>query len=584
MLFLPSNRSQWLLLLLGSLQVCDNVVHAQMGAAEGEPLPLEDFRIRHKNRPGNTLRRKSPAHAKTTFTCGAQNATVDFTQEPDLALVRKAAECEETDQITLKFPAGTAHVDLGKVVDEFLIDRFEWQIIEEPYAFQPHKVTEQLQVVVAKVPNKKLQKFGTLLRKRQFPAQCVGSKIVVMKDGMRFWGSMAKVWGGYMQHLFTSPNQVILAPFFPQWAMGSDTNFCGEGHVNEWKCYFLPMTNCPLPMERQDFWHNAEWAVLVDGVDPATSNIDLMQDVPRSSFAKGADLAKGPTADKKLDFGAYFRQLADDSETGDECKKCKCCDWDEMLNGFVLAQVFYRLNYRSRAGIEKIKENFFTQTQWPKGSACTTLHIRRTDKVSGRCLVDPNNPAYLQLPGFNRTFNDYMANSKQLMEKQTPPAKWLFVMTDDAQWVGARLEEMKKGTLVPGDGESIPQPEQMGFAARVAMMGGAGLMLPQESVSDFQDTYHGKRESKAHETHLFFASLQLAGSCRSLVVNSDSSIFATLTRAACAHDFTSCLASDAIKNLQQHREARLVTLAKAEWAKNHGWCRRLLGHSKQGGD
>jgi hypothetical protein len=210
----------------------------------------------------------------------------------------------------------------------------------------------------------------------------------------------------------------------------------------------------------------------------------------------------------------------------------------------------------------------------------------------GRCLIDPNNPAFRQFPGFNRTFEEYMSHSKKMMEgwtrgdtqdlTWTPPEQKktnqrLFIMSDDAEWVTEGLEGMRMGNL---SGEFIPPAEQAPFAAKLAAMPGHGLMLPDnEGNEDFAATYHGKRNSKSHETLLFFASLKIGGSCRSLVYNGDSSIASTLRRTACAHDFKECLdARGAIADLSKHRDQSEVSDALDDWRKNDRRCRRLLGH------
>jgi hypothetical protein len=337
---------------------------AGIGQRQDDTIPLQDIQIRLHKRPGNTLRRKHPPTAPASVSCGTQKLDA---LEPNLALVRGAAECKGVEKFTIRFPAGTTHDALGKFVDSFLVDRFEWQVIKEPYSFQPHTVVDPLQVVLAKVPNKTLQRLGALIRRRQFPAKCAGHKIIVVKDGMRFWGSMSKVWGTYLGTVFTSPQKILMAPFFPNWQMAGDKKFCER--TNQWMCYFLPITHCPLPMQEQDYWHENEWAFEVEGVDDATTTVESMMDVSEGSTIKG------PAADKKLaEKGTkYFKELVSEA-TSEECKECDdCCEWSEMHNAFVLHQVLYRMNYRARMGVAKIQDEFYKQSKWEEGTYnCST--------------------------------------------------------------------------------------------------------------------------------------------------------------------------------------------------------------------
>jgi hypothetical protein len=144
----------------------------------------------------------------------------------------------------------------------------------------------------------------------------------------------------------------------------------------------------------------------------------------------------------------------------------------QEYDAFLLFRLMYRLNYRSRAAVAKKRWEFDQQYAWRRNSinsrssssgggggggggsssssssspdsthgrgmgpvstgstgstgtgtarlACTSLHIRRTDKVGGRCISNPYNPAWQQLPGFNRTFEEYVQNAQAFMDKQEP--------------------------------------------------------------------------------------------------------------------------------------------------------------------
>jgi hypothetical protein len=120
-----------------------------------------------------------------------------------------------------------------------------------------------------------------------------------------------------------------------------------------------------------------------------------------------------------------------------------------------------------------------------------TLHIRRTDKVGGKCIVDPHNPAYSQLPGFNRTFDEYMRIAEAFTGTAGPGAAHssslrsssavkLFLLSDDAEWVGRHVQARAGSTSTGSTSTSSSTSSTSKNALPVAMLAGHGLMVGDE--------------------------------------------------------------------------------------------------------
>jgi hypothetical protein len=130
---------------------------------------------------------------------------------PDLTKLRSAADCNAVAKIIVRFELGTPPERVGRFTDEFLVDRFEWQIQQEPYSF----IEANAEVHLAKIPIKELQAIGSFIRQRQFPRQCSERQILTVKDGMRFWGSMAGVHlDAFYKGIVNADNPPILQPYF----------------------------------------------------------------------------------------------------------------------------------------------------------------------------------------------------------------------------------------------------------------------------------------------------------------------------------------------------------------------------------
>jgi hypothetical protein len=159
---------------------------------------------------------------------------------------------------------------VGDLVDKFVTDRFEWGVITEPYTFKGNR---QLPLVVfERVKSKKLLAIAKFIRKRQFPTNCSSRKVLAAQDGMRFWGSMSDQWSVLMAWMVTKKDLPIIAPYFVGWEMAGDSEYCGhiKDHQNKWLCYFLPMTNCSIPLrsKSQEFQHAHEKLYVTRAADP----------------------------------------------------------------------------------------------------------------------------------------------------------------------------------------------------------------------------------------------------------------------------------------------------------------------------
>ena len=142
----------------------------------------------------------------------------------------------------------------------------------EPYEWEHAQKQEEYIVVLTKVPNKRLQRMALEMRKHQFPDKCALVKILAAKDAGRFWGSMANAWHNLLGSALSSVTTHIVAPFFygEAW-MANDHKFCKDQQgSNMFLCYFLPMTNCSIPLthRRKIMTEKTDDAVFIQAVPP----------------------------------------------------------------------------------------------------------------------------------------------------------------------------------------------------------------------------------------------------------------------------------------------------------------------------
>jgi hypothetical protein len=74
------------------------------------------------------------------------------------------------------------------------------------------------------------------LRHLQFPSRCAGHTVLGIKDGGRFWGSLANIWSVRMASVFKAKSPPIFAPVFVGWSMGYDKDYCKGRHMRNGEC------------------------------------------------------------------------------------------------------------------------------------------------------------------------------------------------------------------------------------------------------------------------------------------------------------------------------------------------------------
>jgi hypothetical protein len=107
-----------------------------------------------------------------------------------LALLRQHADCSRVHRITMKFETSvfTDAQSIGELVDIFLGDRFEWQVVNEPYQFEGQRMTAS--ITLRKVRDETQLAMAAFIRKRQFPARCSDRKILAMKVVLVLWRTL----------------------------------------------------------------------------------------------------------------------------------------------------------------------------------------------------------------------------------------------------------------------------------------------------------------------------------------------------------------------------------------------------------
>jgi hypothetical protein len=98
-----------------------------------------------------------------------------------LSALRRHADCSQVHHITMHFQTTTfsAAESVGELVDIFLLDRFEWQVISEPYGFNASHM--KMSITLRKVRDAVLLEMAAFVKKRQFPARCSDRKILALK-------------------------------------------------------------------------------------------------------------------------------------------------------------------------------------------------------------------------------------------------------------------------------------------------------------------------------------------------------------------------------------------------------------------
>lgn len=298
-------------------------------------------------------------------------------------------------------------------------------------------------------------------------------------------------------------------------------------------------------------------------------------DAPNGSFAMdvmyGADEAVQQPAAKLVTAAddQWISEYMDKLGRSPACEECDCCGafasedgWyggnrekHEDLASVVVHQLLYRLRYRSRAEVAKVRYSFRKRAKWKSLGGCTALHIRRTDKLFGPCVRNPRNPAFRTIPGFNRSWENYMEVSSRFMAERN--SSRLFVLSDDSMWVQSHLLDGSAMTTTLG----------------AATLSGHGLMTwrdpdkpPGYDVSDkaFTDSYKGERHRKMEEVFTFFSSLQVASTCASTMFNSASMVSNLLRYTPCVAR-GKCIAREAMFDLRHDYDETFIVNTTIEW-------------------
>jgi hypothetical protein len=286
---------------------------------------------------------------------------------------------------------------------------------------------------------------------------------------------------------------VILMPFKnPDWRL-LPRNFCAEKH-NKWECYFLPATNCTLPAQVLD----------------------------EKGAMRYADKSNHPPT---------LFNLTDNTLVPDEFALTRNHhEHDQHLEerwGIAVGYLL-RLNHATRARVSEMKARFLARNAWHAGDdKCVVIHARRGDKMTGS---DPHDPAFQQIPGFNKTFDFYIQTAKEMLTKINGK-QTIFFMTDDKEWMEENVGKYKD--------------------LNIYSLGGNGQPDLNSNVEQVE------KDSGMFDVLL---SLELASRCSGLVGNSASSMYwmvyyyMCFVKSKCPMRFT-CderIAKDAIPKLQQY--------------------------------
>jgi len=514
------------LLLALSAACSSTALHVQTGHGQTERCPAE------ATIKGARLHEMEAA-AECAYT-QRLSVTLDSLRKDDAASWRK--KLEET----------------GHVIDTFLAPRFDWEVESEPYPWQDFDLSPSF--VLRRNLDAAVQNISRVLASKQFPPTCRQQRMLAISDPARFLGSFAAslLWDFNMfETLLEHKGSPILGIYnSEEWVLEPrDRTFCdapapsGTGPQNRWLCFFLPLTNCSvegdvLPMAASD----QKVGLLVNAADglPSTPAITWRDMMEHYSLSEKQEEQPEIAADDLGQMGGFIDTLhAHLGKDEEGLGAVQAFEQPAMRAAFLARNVLYRRNYRLRSLVAQEVAKHPKLEEVVEGKTdCIGVHMRRGDKVDDAyycSLADPHNPAYWQAPGFNRTLDeviDIAASLETTVLSDTPSRRAkIFIASDSGSFVQEHLEHANAS-----------------LRKQVLSLGG-------------QDNPFETKDSRLHELAVYWASQDIAATCKGLVINTDSKTSLVFKWMACSKQ-SHC---PFVKDTAQARPQEEIDAAMKAW-------------------
>jgi hypothetical protein len=482
-----------------------------------------------------------------------------------LPAMEAAADCMYTERLTVKLKsrrkddAGSWRKELeetGHAIDTFLAPRFDWQVDSEPYPWQDFDPSAT--IVLRRNFDPAVQNISRIFASRQFPFTCQQQRMLAISDYGRFAGSFAASLVQDLtlfEWLLGHKGSPILGIYMnEEWLLEPrDSTFCdapgpsGTGPRNRWLCFFLPLTNCSVEGDvLPKYTEERKVGLLVNAADGLESTAaepdrkttktwrDMMEHFPHKTQESKPEIVA-----RDLNDLPGFMESTGFEKYDQGTSAVEAFDGGATRAGFLIRNVLYRRNYRLRSLVaqEMVKHRELEEVAQGE-TDCIAMHLRRGDKADDKyyCwLVEPNNPAWIQQPGFNHTLGELIDTAASLETVVFPgtPSRTarIFIATDTITFVQEHLKHANA-------------------SLRKQVLTLAGQDNPGET-----------HDSRLQQLVVYWTSLDIAATCKGLVINRDSTTSRLFEWMACGKQSHCPL----VKDLAQHRPDEEVEAAVKAW-------------------
>lgn len=398
--------------------------------------------------------------------------------------------------ISIEYKDTMSRDRIGSISDAFLQRRPNWIVYHEEYSWQKHRSNHVMYIRVGGALDTTLQQMASVLN----PSDC-SSRPLVFKGYEDFdeYGNEHFNIADYYQTVLGSISLVHIHTY----AKFIDEDYC-PNEINKYKCAFLPLTYCPLPLHYTNcseescvpgnfVYANAQTSskLLSTNYDNEKLN-DVLPKVHIKSVSMVGDVYRSSSA---LDFTSVDKQ----KYTMDG------------LGSIFYTAIFLRRNFDFRSRSAKLIQNL-RQSSKPVFNAndhCVAIHIRHHDRVKlghdmlkycqdfvrnpdGSCYNRTNNQPIepdcgngwdidygctTAVPFGGISFGDYLKAADTLIGPNMfgNQSRTVFIMTDDGEWVKRESQPYLKNWTIH------TMPAQPKHRSR-ATINGATLFASMELV------------------------------------------------------------------------------------------------------
>jgi hypothetical protein len=357
-------------------------------------------------------------------------------------------------------------------LDNFLMPRPWWRVLSESRTVHKTSNTHMVHIMLLRY-SQQWEMHLRFVAAVQYPPQdqCGSFPLLIGRMGGSGWGSQVNLWEGQIAEpyrIFNIWDSVENRP--DEAAIYASKNFCPD-IVNKRLCAFLPLTNCTMPtflteMKGPETSAKCWTSTFVHYSNATAQGVKFPSrppNPPRNPVIdqlehKFEPLVRQPTPfETAVFYDALGRKLPNTRRNGGSIHN------PPVIPTLRTQAFLFRPNARFRRMVMEQVHNYRTDENFPLGTQCASIHIRRGDRLppdrfhvtnltewcsqyrrftnNGSCIniVDPTDRTdvvdwgcFSVHPYGTLKLTDYLEKAEVLLGNSSTN---VFVMTDDAKWL-----------------------------------------------------------------------------------------------------------------------------------------------------